>query len=356
MRVIEQLVQHFWARGALTREEAEYLVKHGFVREADLPGFAADASGPAEPEIVQKTAPTAASRDEPTDDPRFDPKAREAEELEDELVGRNSSGGRKGGKKKPAGHDLAPLAANLGAMLTTRESFPALQELGSRLKPCPTWRDAAKAVAAAKPASLEGALVALLNARPRALGELWFWFDLEPLFAWAEHADNAGPVADGIRKLLLADTPARVGRLEQLKKAAEVQALADLLAARRPFLAALPALYDRHFDRLAHWLVQPAGVAAVPWPALPWAFVLVYNARKGTADSPPAGYPVDPHRLTFEVLQSALAAALPIDTAAVRELLIHRIRERPEPRPDRLDWSANAVFDRPIHCPFSWKV
>ena len=36
MRVIEQLVQHFWTRGALSREEALYLVKHGFIRESDL--------------------------------------------------------------------------------------------------------------------------------------------------------------------------------------------------------------------------------------------------------------------------------------------------------------------------------
>ena len=39
MRVIEQLVHHFWARGALTRAEALYLVKHGFARESDLPGL-----------------------------------------------------------------------------------------------------------------------------------------------------------------------------------------------------------------------------------------------------------------------------------------------------------------------------
>ncbi|QJW97309.1 hypothetical protein FTUN_4879 [Frigoriglobus tundricola] len=38
MRVIEQLVHHFWARGALTREQALFLVGHGFAREEDLPG------------------------------------------------------------------------------------------------------------------------------------------------------------------------------------------------------------------------------------------------------------------------------------------------------------------------------
>jgi hypothetical protein len=225
MRVIEQLVQHFWTRGALTREEAQYLVKHGFVREGDLPGLVEDA----ERTDVWDVEP----------DPRFDPKARAAEELEDELTGRNSAGGRRGKKKKPAGHNVAPLATHLGSHLSSREAFPALHELGQRLTPCADWRGAARAVAAAESDDLEAALVAVLNARPRALGELWFWFDLEPVFEWAERGDNAGPVADAIGKLLRADTPGRVGRLDQLLKVPEVQALTDLLAARGAFLAAL---------------------------------------------------------------------------------------------------------------------
>jgi len=343
MRVIEQLVQHFWNRGALTRQEADYLVKHGFVRESDLPGLVED--GDFDPVELSE---------EP--DPRFDPEARQAEELEDELTGRNSAGGRKGGKKKPAGHNIAPVATLLGAHLAAREPYPALHELGQRLKACSTWRDAAKAVAVATPPQLETALVGLLNGHPRALGELWFWFDLEPIFQWAEHGDNAGPVANAIGKLLRADTPGRVGRLDQLKKAPEVQALTDLLAARRPFLATLPALYDRYFDKLGQWLIPPAGAAAAPWPAVPWAFLLVYNARKGTADTPPPGYPVDPHQLPFELLKAALAAAFPMDPVNVRELLIHRLREKPEPLPECADLDKKAVFDRPLHCPYSWKV
>jgi hypothetical protein len=348
MRVIEQLVQYFWARGALTREEARYFVDRGFIREADLPGLVEEAD--------TDTYEVPPELRAPNDDPRFDPKAREAEELEAELAGRGSGGKKGGRKKKPAGHNLAPLAARLAAHFALREPYPALHELGQRLKACVTWREAAMAVARAKPAKLEAALVGLLNARPRALGELWFWFDLDPLFAWAEHPDNAGPVADAIEKLLRADTPTRVGRLGQLKKAAAVEALAELLAARGPFLAMLPVLYDGYYDRLGHWLIPPAGVAAGPWPALPWSFVFVYNARKGTSEQPPPGYPVDPHKLPLASLKMALAAALPHAPLAVRELLIHRIRERPDALPDAADWHASAVFDRPLHCPNNWKV
>lgn len=349
MRVIEQLVTHFWSRGALTRDEAFYLVNHGFIRAADLPGLVEQ---PPEPETDEVEVPQEL-RDESPPDPRFDPKAREAEELEDELTGRNAGGGKKAGKKKKAGHNLAPAAATIGAHLATREPYPALLELGGRLGSCATWRDAARRIAAASAADLETALVGLLTIRPRALGELWFWFDLESLFLWAENAANAGPVADGIGKLLRADTPGRVGRLEQLKKAPEVKALLDLLAARRPFLGMLPVLYNAYFDRLGLWLIPPAGPAAVSWPPLPWAFVLVYNAQQGSEDEPPLGYLVIPDTW---VIRDALRTAFPMAPVAVRELLLYHLRERADPLPDAHDLSRNMVFDRPLHCPFTWKV
>lgn len=358
MRVIEQLVHHFWARGALTREDAAFLVKHGFAREADLPGLAPE-QAPADPleTIIEEALALEHELREEADTSAADVKAREAEELEDELVGRNAGSRKSGGKKKkPTGHDLAPAVAALGAHFAAREPYPALCELGCRLKPCATWRDAARAVSAARPEALETALVGLLAARPRALGELWFWFDLEPLFDWTDDAENAGPVADGLSKLLRADTLARVGRLGQLLKAAEVQSLLDLLPARRAFLNLLPVLYHAHFPKLGQWLVPPAGAAAKGWPALPWAFVIVYNARHGTASASPLGYPVDARKLPFAVVRTALATALPLAPVAVRELLIDRLRHRDEPVPDRAHWEKYLVFDRELYCPFTWRI
>lgn len=360
MRVIEQLVHHFWARGALTREEALYLVKHGFAREADLPGLI----GP-EREIDPATDEPPAGPDE--DDPRdadarhaqeaADKQAREAEELEDELVGRNAGSRKAGGKKKkPTGHNLAPAVGAIAAHLAAREPYPALCELGNRLAHCPTWRDAARVVGGAKPEALETALVGLLTARPRALGELWFWFDLEPLFEWADDPENAGPVAAGLSTLLGTDTLARVGRLGQLAKAAEVQALLGLLAARRAFLNLLPVLYHAHFPKLGLWLVPPTGAALACWPALPWSFVLVYNARQGTAEQPPLGYPIDPAALSYRIVRDALATALAMAPVAIRELLIHRLRDQPVPLPDPAHWDRHLVFDRKLYCPFTWRV
>lgn len=349
MRVIEQLVHHFWARGALTRTEAQFLVDHGFARECDLPGLV----GPERAIDPETYEPPPDDRDEYHREAEeairlaADTKARQAEELEDELVGRNA-GSRKSGskKKKPTGHNLAPLAEVLAGHFAAREPYPALCELGSRLRPCADWRDAARAVTLSRPEALETALVGLLATRPRALGELWFWFDLEPLFEWAEDEENAGPVADGLSKLLSADTVARVGRLGQLLKAAEVQALLDLLPARRAFLNLLPVLYHAHFPKLGLWLVPPTGAAAKCWPALPWAFVIVYNARRGTADGPPHGYPLDPDALPTRLLTLALTTAIAQAPVAVRELLTRGLSDRAD-RP---------TFARKLHCPYTWRV
>ncbi len=262
-------------------------------------------------------------------------------------MGRNAGSRKRGGKKKkPTGHDLAPAVATLAAHVAAREPYPALCELGNRLTPCATWRDAAKVVGAAKPAALETALVALLTARPRALGELWFWFDLESLYEWADDEENAGPVADALAKLLSEPNLAQVGRLGQLLKAAEVQALLDLLPARRAFLNLLPVLYHAHFPKLGLWLVPPTGPALASWPALPWSFVLVYNARPGTAPHPPPGYPIDPAPLPPRLLRLALTTALAQAPVALRELLIHGLIDR-DPAP---------AFARTLHCPFTWRV
>lgn len=348
MRVIEQLIQHFWSRGVLTPEDVEHLIRHGFIRDTNLPGWLAPEPDP-EPESDEPEA--RATHDEE--------RARAAEELEDALAGRQA-GGKKGGKKaKPSGHNLAPAVAALGRHYADRSASSALVELADRVNPrarVADWSHAARLVAAAPPRKLEPALVGLLNHRPRAFGELWHWFNLEPLFEWAGDDANAGPVADALGRLLTGASRSEVGRIGQLMKAAEVQQLTDLLAARAAFLGVLPALYHAHFPRLMHWLVPPAGAALGCWPALPWAFVLVYNAKRGTADVPAAGYEVNTQDLPFNLFKLAWATAYPMEPVAVRDLLATRLRMSPAVPFDPLDWAANATLDRPLFCPYTWRI
>jgi len=65
MRVVEQLILHFWERHGLTRAQADYLVRHGFIsadqlRDYDLEAAAptpeAQPAAPAEPNEAARTA------------------------------------------------------------------------------------------------------------------------------------------------------------------------------------------------------------------------------------------------------------------------------------------------------------
>lgn len=346
MRAIEQLVLHFWARGALTRAEALILVEQGFAQKEDLPGlFETEPAFEVVPDAFEIEINFPDEQEEAARE-AADIKAREAEEMEVALGGKKGGGKKGGGKKKATGHNLAPAVAAIGTHVRAREQYPALCELGNRMKPkpCADWRDAAKTIGAARPEALETALVGLLGTRPKALGELWFWFDLEPLYEWVDDEANAGPVADGLSKLLRADNLAQVGRLGQLAKAPEVQALLDLLPARRAFMNLLPTLFHAHFPKLGLWLVPPTGAAAKCWPALPWSFVFVYNARHGI-EGQPQGYPLDRKVLTAELEDLALTTAIAMAPVAVREWLIHGPRETDHP---------TAALR--VYCPFTWRV
>ena len=39
MKVLQQLIQHFWLRGVLSVEQAHYLVESGFIRPGDLENY-----------------------------------------------------------------------------------------------------------------------------------------------------------------------------------------------------------------------------------------------------------------------------------------------------------------------------
>lgn len=336
MRVVEQLIQHFWQRGALTRTEIEYLVNHGFVRAKDLPDYL-DADEPIEPTPVYEPDPIE-EKQEPLPDP------------EDELLGRRVGGKKRGGKKKPkpTGHNLAPLESLLGTHIADRKPYAALVELGNRIRPCKDWVAAASAIASVSPTKLETRLVKLLNHRPPALGELWYWFTVESLVNWTQAPENAGPVASALAGLIRAEVLSEVGRLEQLRKATGVDPFIELLGARKVFHGTLGSLYHRHFSGLKRWLVPPSGPAAEVWPALPWAFVMVYNATK--AD--PTGYQLSTHssQVSQQVLGMAWEAAWRMESTTLLKLIHESYNEK---FGAERGWS---VISSDLMCPLDWRV
>jgi hypothetical protein len=58
MKVITQLIRHFWQRGALTTSEIDYFVQHGFVRVRDLPGYQPGETGDSHEALATRGEPS----------------------------------------------------------------------------------------------------------------------------------------------------------------------------------------------------------------------------------------------------------------------------------------------------------
>jgi hypothetical protein len=345
MKVIQQLIEHFWARGALTTDEAHYLVEHGFITAEELQGY--------EPQ-------------EPNPEPREDPEvaawpSREVllpDELDvhqDALEGRPAGPRKRGGRSgdKVPGYELEDLCRDLGLVFEGRAAaWPALVALGRRLGPCTTWQEAAVLIRQADGAALGRALVRALDNRPERLGELWDCVDTEGFHDLLSLGRVCGAVARSFGRLLRAAGAHQFGSAAWLLKGPEVQALANLLQVRRQLLAALPFLYDRHFPRLSRGLNRSRGRTRA-WEPLSWGLVLLYNARAREGGTfPPPGYVLG-KRPAFEDWRQAWTTALALDPPCVTRFFTRHyggLRELPE------EEEANRLWDVEVYCPGAWKV
>src|SRR5262245_8312339 len=108
MKVITQLIKHFWQRGALTPAEIDYLVQHGFIRSRDLPGYSPPPEEPAAAvpplSIIGTVSP-----------------ASPLDSVEDSLVRRRP---KRGGRAQPRGRvvEIKELCARVAAELARRQA------------------------------------------------------------------------------------------------------------------------------------------------------------------------------------------------------------------------------------------
>jgi len=222
MRVIEQLVQHFWARGAITRDEALYLAGHGFVRESDLPGLVVG-----DREIDPHTYEPAGGDDgRPWEWPdREDEKARQAEQLEDELTGRGGRPGRGRGRprRKALRRKQAALSALVARCFAGQTACPAVLALGNRVRPCGTWREAVRALTQ-RGGRRTG--LTLLRGDPQACRELAACLDVGPLLNRDGGADTA--VERWLRELI-ADRHASPERARRARRILGLPEVRDLM-------------------------------------------------------------------------------------------------------------------------------
>ncbi len=325
MKVITQLIRHFWQRGALSPEQAEYLLDQGFARPSDLPGYKPVEHAVEQlPEVVVLAPHPLEATAEALERPR-------------RRVGR---GGPKG---------VVPEADDLQLWLRKQFSlrardFVSLVRLGERFGPCPTWLDAAKRIRQAKPDRFARGLAAALRSQQVALRSLWQAVDLEPFHTRMEDASLRGPTVRAFRMLLSLQDASQLGKYCWILKLDEVQAACNLLQANRSLMAGLGGLFHHHRSTL-NGALQRSG-HLVPH----WAFVLLYNAYRRTAENGAAARrefgPID--LPADDVWRQAWTAALLMDSPAVTRLLIGCYGRR--------EVGDGAACSHLLYCPLGWKL
>ena len=189
MKVITQLVKHFWQRGALASADMEYLIRHGFVRVRDLPGY---------------TPP-------PDDLPGLDDTwiekevelPGELEHVEESLLRRRRKGGK--GEPKRQAIEVKELCERVQSELARRE--PALTKLVQLViggQNTSDWRAAAQALR--QPAGrLHESLTRALRSGTITLHDAWLALDVEPFHRLLPDDELRGRAARAYSALLVAD-------------------------------------------------------------------------------------------------------------------------------------------------------
>jgi hypothetical protein len=164
MKVITQLVKHFWQRGALAAPDVEYLIRHGFIRVRDLPGYTPppeDAPPDAGDTWIEKEIELPG----------------ELEHVEESLVRRRGKRGT--GESKGKTIEVKELCQRVQAELDRRK--PALTRLvrfaaGGAAS---DWRAAAQSLRQS-PTKMHEALAKALRDGSLSLGDAWSALDMEP--------------------------------------------------------------------------------------------------------------------------------------------------------------------------------
>lgn len=338
MKVITQLIKHFWERGALSAADVEYLVRHGFARVRDLPGFELPPEEPPAPieplKIIGDVEP-----------------AHPLESVEESLVRRTL---RRGRAVAPKGRviDIEELCQRAHQELARREI--ALQQivrlatgnLAARGEPA-DWRAAAQALRQSPPKLLESFGRALRGGRI-TLRQTWQALDLEPFHRLLYDGEWRGRAAQAYGALLIADQSIGLGKYTWILQHDEMQAVSNLRFAHAHLLLALERLYRNHVRLLTKAVARGADAELL------WALVLLHNAHRWKLDPRDSKFvpdygPVLPP--SEAVWRQAWTLALGMDRPRLAKLLVHcydqaAVREARSP----------LEITRELYCPNGWHL
>lgn len=332
MKVVAQLIRHFWQRGVLTPLEAAYLRRHGFCRDKDLPGFTDPRAGA---DIADLRA----------DVPPAPPDALEL--IEDALV-RQTTVRRGGGRAKSNPLSEKELLRRVRDEFAVRAAaFDHLLALAQRVGSSETWPDGAARLHATPRDEFHAALRDALDEDAVNLGELWQACDAESFHGLVEADDFRGPAARAFQAVLTTAGQGHLGGYAWVLKHGEVQALVNLLAVNQRLVGSVRKLYRRDRGLLARALRSNQNAAAG------WALVILYNAHRHPelGDEPRYGREYGPVALpAFDLWKRAWTVALQLDRAAVTRFLETCYATGASKVAD------GATCARPLMCPVAWSL
>ncbi len=332
MKVIAQLIRHFWQRGALTPVDAAYLVQHGFVRARDLPGYAGSDPACIEASNFEPFALTAL-----VDPPEG------LELLEEQLV-RRSGRGRRTGKPKTTVLDAKELCHRVQAEFDRRPaSFKTLVALAERVEPCERWQAATGVLRRISAKRFSREMSAFLRADPTRLRSLWLATEIEPFHRLVQDHEFRGRSVNAYAALLVAADPAALGKYAWLLQHEEMQCVANLRFIHHRLLANINRLYHRDRRLLGRTLETDCPTA------LFWGLVLLHNANRlnqpglhqRTRDYGPLHQPAE------DLWRQAWTVAMNLDRPLASQLFVTCYAD--------LGSRANdADASPPLYCPSGW--
>jgi hypothetical protein len=343
MKVVTQLVQHFWQRGALTREEIEYLLEHDFIRADDLPGY----------------QPSKAFTDGSLDS--FDNGRVELpdplEEIQEELIRRRPERRQSRVETRTGELDIDDILERLRQDFDRRETdFDSVLALGKKFANVETWCQAASELRSVSSAQFHEGLCANLRDGFVLLGDLWQASDPEPFHRLVADSETRGRAARSFLALLVANVPEELGKYSWLLKYDEMQSVVNLRVLHDRVLASLGNLHREDRVLLAHALADNSDQIQV------WALVVLYNAHRELpprlGEEPRYGKEYGPVFLPdLETWKQAWTSALRMDRKKVTKLLVGCCQQacKKSQSSEQLIEVADFSFV-PLMCPVGWHL
>jgi hypothetical protein len=337
MKVISQLIKHFWKRGALSATDVDYLIRHGFVRVRDLPGY----QPPDEEQLLPVHPLNVIGPVEA---------AHPLEAVEESLRRESARRGRGGPKGRTI--EVKELCELVADELNRREG--ALRQV-MRLATGSTaaesnpgdWRAAAQSLRKS-PARLLETYGRALRGGQVTLRSTWQALDIEPFHRLLGDDQWRGRAPRAYAALLVADQSVGLGKYTWILQYDEMQAVSNLRFASSHLLLALERLYRYHVRLLTKAVGRGCD------PVLLWALILLHNAHRSKLDPRDSKFVADYGPVPLpgpDVWQQAWTIALGMDRPRLAKFLVHCY----DKSSSRADLLPNELV-REMYCPNGWHL